>query len=139
MIFWDLTPCNPVDMFKTSGGICCLYRQCTVSCPDSGGSRFLRNVGSPIAQYSFLHCQCSETPSNIRCTSLLKRVFQKKSKINCTALNVYHAFSQTAFSYRKIMFLGLSKSEKLYLEFDTHHNFYFGKIRKSVRFKFEVI
>jgi len=44
MIFWDLTPCSLVDMFKPSGGICCLYRQCTLSYLDSGGSRFLRNV-----------------------------------------------------------------------------------------------
>jgi hypothetical protein len=55
-------------------------------------------------------------------------------------LNVYCAFSQTAFSYRKIMFSNLSKSENLYLEFDTHCNFHFGKMRKKMlRLNFEVM
>ena len=141
MIFWDLTSCSLVDMFKHSGRICCLYLQGTLSCSDCmwvwdlmvpmhlGLSYPALTVEAadcsetsvvPVAQYSHLHCHYSETPSNTRNISLLKRVFsgKKKKKIHCTARNVYFAFNQTAFSYWKIMFSGLSKNEKL------NHKFY---------------
>jgi len=101
MIFWDLTSCSLVDMFKHSGGICCLYRQGTLSCSDCmwvwdltvpmhlGLSCPSLTVEAadcsetsivPVAQYIHLHCHYSETPSNTRNISLLKRVFQGKKR-----------------------------------------------------------
>jgi len=109
MIFWDLTSCSLVDMFKHSGRICCLYLQGTLSCSDCmwvwdlmvpmhlGLSYPALTVEAadcsetsvvPVAQYSHLHCHYSETPSNTRNISLLKRVFSGKKKRKYIALHV---------------------------------------------------
>jgi hypothetical protein len=61
-VFWDVTPCSLIEIYRHFKGTCCLYHHSRRVHTEDAGRTFVRNICKPLPDYITSH---SRTPQSM--------------------------------------------------------------------------